>query len=234
MTIKIEAKGIRKIIAERMLESWHISPRVSYSVSVDTTNLKRYREELNSNFIKDGNHVTINHILIMACSEMLKEFSYANSSFDGKTITVHDDINIGLAVSIDNGLMVPNIKNVQEKTLDEIVLETNRIIKGAQNMKLNYDDITGGTFTISNLGMFGIESFSPIINQPELAILGVNAIIDKPVALNGEVVIRPMMTLDLVADHRVIDGVYAAKMLASIKTLLEEPDRMNHKLKRAV
>jgi pyruvate dehydrogenase E2 component (dihydrolipoamide acetyltransferase) len=174
----------------------------------------------------DGIKVTYNHILMKICSVVLTEFPYANSSFDGRIITVHDDINIGLAVSVENGLMVPNVKKVQEKSVAEIVLETDRIIQGAKTMKLKYDDLTGGTFTISNLGMFGVESFSPIINQPELAILGVNAIIDKPVALNGEIVIRPMMTLNLVADHRVVDGVYAAKILSGIKGIIENPEVM--------
>lgn len=227
MTKEIEAKGIRKIIAERMLESWHTSPRVSYSVTTDTAALKIYRDNLNQKYIARGFKVTYNHLLIKICGIVLTEFPYVNASFDGKTIMIHDDVNIGLAVAVENGLMVPNIKKVQGRDIGDLVNEVDRLILGAKTMKLKYDDITGGTFTITNLGMFGIENFSPIINQPELAILGVNAIIDKPIVIKGEIVIRPMMILNLIADHRVIDGVYAANVLSRVKELIENPEKID-------
>lgn len=221
MDKQIKVKGMRKIIAERMSESWNTSPRVVYTVSVDMLNVMQFREEINkkSQDIK----VSLNHILMSVCANALKEFPYVNSSFENETITIHDNINIGLAVALEDGLIVPNLKNVQNKDLATIAKETNKLVKNARNMKISMDDVTGGTFTITNLGMMGIESFSPIINQPEVAILGVNKMVKTPVCVDDEVVVRPIMKLNLVADHRVIDGAYAAMFIGKIKNNLENP-----------
>ena len=120
-----------------------------------------------------------------------------------------------------NGLIVPNIKDVGNKDFKTIAREANDAVSRTRANRIRMDDVTGGTFTITNLGMMGIESFSPIINQPEVAILGVNKIINTPVCVNGEIVVRPMMNLNFVADHRVIDGAYAAKYISRVKELLE-------------
>ena len=127
---------------------------------------------------------------------------------------------MGLAVAKGDGLIVPNVKNCEEKSLAQIAQETEALIEATRTGKLGMEDMTGGTFTISSLGPYGITSFSPIINQPELAILGV---VDTPVVRNGEIVIRTMMNLSLTADHRVIDGVMASKFLKRIAELLENP-----------
>lgn len=224
MSEVVPATGIRKIIAERMTESWHTSPRVVYNISVDVTNMKTFRKKLNEEYKEKGTKISYNHILMKICAQALTEFPYVNASFDGNNIVLHKSVNIGLAVSIENGLMVPNSKDVHEKSFVELVEDVERLIDGARKMKLNYDDITGGTFTITNLGMYGMETFSPIINQPEVAILGVNAMTDKPVVIDGEITIRPIMNLSLVADHRVIDGALAAQFIARIKELVENPN----------
>jgi pyruvate dehydrogenase E2 component (dihydrolipoamide acetyltransferase) len=221
MEKQIKATGIRKIIAERMSASWHTSPRVVYTLSVDMTKALAYIQELNKDNEDSALKVTMNHVLIKLCAEAMKEFEYVNSSFDNDTITVHDQINIGLAVAVDNGLIVPNIKDVGNKDVKTIAKEMNEVVNRTRKNRITMDDITGGTFTITNLGMMGIENFSPIINQPEVAILGVNKIIETPVCINGEVVVRPKMNLNFVADHRVIDGAYAAKYISAVRNLLE-------------
>lgn len=217
---QIKVTGMRKIIAERMSESWHVSPRVVYTLSVDMSNALVFIKGLNESNKDEAHKVTINHVLMKLCAEAIKEYEYVNSSFEGETITIHDQINIGLAVAVDNGLIVPNVKDVGNKDIRTIAKEANDIVNRARSNRLTMDDITGGTFTITNLGMMGIESFSPIINQPEVAILGVNKIIKTPVVIGENTVVRPMMNLNFVADHRVIDGAYAAKYINRVKELL--------------
>lgn len=218
---QIKAKGMRKIIAERMSESWHTSPRVVYSLSVDMTAPQAYISKLNEGNDDKASKVTFNHVLMKACADAMSEYELVNSSFADNIIEIHDDINIGLAVAVDNGLIVPCTKNVGNKDIKEIAVETNDLVYKARHNKLDMDDITGATFTITNLGMMGIENFSPIINQPEVAILGVDKIEDTPVVENGEIVIRPKMNLNFVADHRVIDGAYAARYISKVKEILE-------------
>ena len=218
---QIKAKGMRKIIAERMSESWHTSPRVVYSLSVDMTAPQAYISKLNEGNDDKASKVTFNHVLMKACADAMSEYELVNSSFADNIIEIHDDINIGLAVAVDIGLFVPCNKNVVNKYIKEIAVETNDLVYKARHNKLDMDDITGATFTITNLGMMGIENFSPIINQPEVAILGVDKIEDTPVVENGEIVIRPKMNLNFVADHRVIDGAYAARYISKVKEILE-------------
>lgn len=220
---RVIPSNMRKIIADRMIKSWNISPRVTYNIEIDVLAMKEFREKLKESFKSASAKLTYNHILMKIAAKTLKEFPYINASFDGKEITLHKSVNIGLAVAIEDGLMVPNIKNVQDKSLLEIALETEELIKNTKSNKLSPDAVSGGTFTISNLGMFGIDTFSPIINQPELAILGVNAMVDKVVVVNGEIVIRPMMNLSLTADHRVIDGAMAAKFLKRFADIIKNP-----------
>ncbi len=221
MDKQIKAEGIRKIIAERMSESWHVSPRVVYTLSVDMSNALALVETLNKDNEDKTLKVSINHILMKLCADAMKEYEYVNSSYEKDTISIHDQINIGLAVALDNGLIVPNIKDVGSKDLKTIAKEMNDAVNRTRKNRITMEDITGGTFTITNLGMMGIESFSPIINQPEVAILGVNKIINTPIYIDGAITVRPMMNLNFVADHRVIDGAYAAKYISRVKELLE-------------
>lgn len=220
----IEVKGIRKVIAAKMLESWHTSPRVAYTVSIDTSMMKQFSQQWNEKNNNAGIRLSMNHIMIRACALTMKEHPYINSSFDGKNIILHNDMNIGLAVEAENGLIVPNMKNVEKADLLEISQTVNALIEKARTAKISLDDVTGGTFTITNLGPFGIESFTPIINQPECAILGISAAINTPVVVDNKIVIRPMMSLTLVADHRVIDGAFAARFLNALKERLKKCD----------
>ena len=151
------------------------------------------------------------------------DFPDVKARFADNMQTIHKHVNIRLAVAKGEGRLVPTVKNCEAKALAQIAQETEALIEATRTGKLGMEDMTGGTFTISSLGPYGITSFSPIINQPELAILGVCDMVDTPVVRNGEIVIRTMMNLSLTADHRVIDGVMASKFLKRIAELLENP-----------
>ena len=209
---------MRKVIAQRMLESVQISPTVSYNIKIDTTALKKLREEL-----KDEAKVSYTDIMVKIVSKVLMDFPLLNSTVDGNVIVTRNYVNMGVAVALPAGLLVPVVKFSNVKGLKDISKEIKDLGERAKTNKLTPDELTGGTFTISNLGMFGIESFTPIINQPEVAILGVNAIVQEPVAINGEIVIKPMMNLSLTADHRVVDGAVAAEFMSKLKEYMEKP-----------
>ena len=209
---------MRKVIAQRMLESVQISPTVSFNIKIDTTALKKLREEL-----KDEAKVSYTDIMVKIVSKALMDFPLLNSTVDGNVIVTRNYVNMGVAVALPAGLLVPVVKFSNVKGLKDISKEIKDLGERAKTNKLTPDELTGGTFTISNLGMFGIESFTPIINQPEVAILGVNAIVQEPVAINGEIVIKPMMNLSLTADHRVVDGAVAAEFMSKLKEYMEKP-----------
>lgn len=219
----VKVNPLRRSIAANMTASWTTSPRVTYTHPVDATCMKELREKLKDGLKAEGIKLTFNHILMKVAARALMEFPDVNASFADNMLTHHRHANIGLAVAKGDGLMVPNVKCVDIKSLKEVAQETENLIEATRSGKLGMEDMTGGTFTISSLGPYGITSFSPIINQPELAILGVCDIVDTPVVRNGEIVIRPMMNLSLTADHRVIDGVMACKFLQRIVDLLENP-----------
>ncbi|MEA4993570.1 MAG: dihydrolipoamide acetyltransferase family protein [Oscillibacter sp.] len=214
---------LRRSIAANMTASWLTSPRVTYTRPVDATAMKELRAKLKDGLKERGIKLTYNHILMKVAAKALTEFPDINSSFADNLLTHHTHVNIGLAVAKGTGLIVPNVKSAEAKSLADIAKETEGLIAATRDGKLSMEDMTGGTFTISSLGPYGITNFSPIINQPELAILGVCDMVDTPVVRDGEIVIRPMMNLCLTADHRVVDGVMASKFLQRICELLENP-----------
>lgn len=214
---------LRRSIAANMANSWHTSPRVTYTHPVDATAMKDLRAKLKDGLKEQGIKLTYNHILMKVVAKALTEFPDINSSFADNMLTHHTHVNMGLAVAKGDGLIVPNVKSADTKSLAEIAKETENLIAATRDGKIAMEDMTGGTFTISSLGPYGITNFSPIINQPELAILGVCDMVDTPVVRNGEIVIRPMMNLCLTADHRVVDGVMASKFLQRVCQLLENP-----------
>lgn len=219
---KVNMDGMRKAIARNMLNSHMTSPTVTFDISVDMTNLKAYRVQLKANDIK----VSYTDILVKFVSKALTEFPALNCSVDGNSIIYKHYVNMGVAVALSNGLVVPNIPDADKKSLTEISSEVKELAELARSGKLPMERLHGGTFTITNLGMYGIESFSPIINQPEVAILGVCAMQDMPVVVDGQITVRTMMKLCLTADHRVIDGAVAAQFMHRIKTLMENPALM--------
>ena len=214
--------GMRKAIARNMLASVQTSPTVTFNLGIDMTEMKRYREQLKAREIK----VSYTDLLVKFVAKALTEFPLLNCSVADNKITYKHYVNMGVAVALDNGLVVPNIPDADKKSLTEISAQVKELAKLAREGKLPPERLQGGTFTITNLGMYGIESFTPIINQPEVAILGVNTMEDKVVVRNGEMVIRPIMNLSLTADHRVVDGSVAAQFLQRVKALMENPALM--------
>lgn len=213
----------RQTIAENMVASWQTSPVITYNHSVDVTAIKEMRRKLNES-MQGAVRIQYNHILMYVVTKALQDFPDVNASFEDNMLTRHRYINMGLAVAKDDGLIIPNVKNCEQRTLTDLANEAARLVAAVRNEQIGVDDISGGTFTITNLGAYGITSFSPIINQPELAILGVCAIVDTPVrSVGGEIIFKPLMNLSLTADPRVIDGMMAAKFLDRIAELLENP-----------
>lgn len=215
----VPMNGMRKAIAKNMLASHMTSPTVTFNLGVDMTQLKAMREELKGMDIK----VSYTDLLVKFVAKALTEYPLLNCSVEDNKIIYKHYVNMGVAVALDNGLLVPNVRDADKKSLTEISAEIKDLAAAARAGTLPMDKLRGGTFTITNLGMYGIESFSPIINQPEVAILGVNTMEDKIVVINGEMAIRPYMNLSLTADHRVVDGSVAAQFLQRVKNLMEHP-----------
>ena len=215
----VPMNGMRKAIARNMQNSHMTSPTVTFNLGIDMTELKRVREQLKAGDLK----VSYTDILVKVVAKALTEFPVLNCSVVDDKIVYKHYVNMGVAVALDNGLVVPNVRDADKKGIAEISAEVKELAKKAREGGLGMDALTGGTFTITNLGMYGIESFSPIINQPEVAILGVNTIVEKPVVIDGEICVRPILNLSLTADHRVVDGSVAAQFLQRVKKLIECP-----------
>ena len=220
----IKVTPMRRAIAKNMENSWHTSPRVTFTRPFDATGMKDLRKAINKALEPKGIKVSYNHIIMKVVSLVLRDYPDINGSFADNKLTHHKHINMGLAVAQPSGgLVVPNVKDCDKKSLAEIAVEADKLAKDGKAGKLGMDAMKGGTFTITNLGNYGLTNFSPIINQPELAILGVCAMVDTPVVRDGQIVVRPMMNLCLTADHRVIDGVQAAEFLQKVCEMLENP-----------
>ena len=218
--------GLRRIIAERMATSVHTTARVTLATEADATALVEAREGLKATVTEGwGFAPGYNDLLAIMAARALREFPYMNArlSADGQTIERVPVINLGIAVDTERGLLVPVIRNADQKGLRALGTEFRTLMERARSGKSMPDDLSGGTFTITNLGVYEIDAFTPIINLPEAAILGVGRIQPKPVARNGEVVVRQMCSLSLAFDHRLVDGVPAARFLQGIKRLVENP-----------
>ncbi len=219
--------GMRKVIGDRLSHSKFTSPHVYFSTSVDLSNLNRLKEEIKNTI---ENKVSLNDFILAGVTAALGKHPMLNASLEDDKIVVYKSINIGVAVGIENGLIVPVVKNAQDKKLSQIAEVTSSLIAKARAGKLIPDDYSGGTFTISNLGMYDIENFTAIINPPETAILAVSAAKKTPMVIsdNGQdqIAIRPVMKITLSVDHRIIDGIAAAKFLRELKDLLENPIKM--------
>jgi pyruvate dehydrogenase E2 component (dihydrolipoamide acetyltransferase) len=214
---------IRKMIGERMLRSKSTAPHVTLNREVDVEDLIQVIERMNRDWGIKGIKFSLTHFCVLASARALELNLNANSSIDGEELVTWKEINIGLAVATDRGLMVPVIKRANLLTVIEISKASAELTQKARHGKLILDQLEGGTFTVSNLGMYGVDSFTPVINQPEAAILGISKSLQKPVVFDGQMAIRKMMCLSLSFDHRIIDGAEAAKLLADIAMVLEKP-----------
>ena len=195
-------------------------------VPVDVAPLMRFRAEVNDQLAADGVKVTVTDLLVRACAVVLRAHPEVNASWGGDHIVRRGHVNIGIAVAIDEGLMVPVIRDADRKTAREIGAEARELGDRARAGRLTPDEFSGGTFTISNLGMFGISEFTAVINPPEAAILAVGASVETPVVKDGEVTVTTTMRLTLTVDHRVIDGATGATFLRDVVRVLEEPLRI--------
>ncbi|WP_073255959.1 dihydrolipoamide acetyltransferase family protein [Caldanaerovirga acetigignens] len=217
---RVPMDNMRRVIAERMKNSWINAPHVTENIKVDVTELVKFREELN----KFGDEkFTYTDLIAKACVLALKRNPVINWSIEGEYIIQHEKINLGIAVALENGLIVPVIKDAGAKSLTELSNMIKDLSARARENKLSPEEIKDGTFTITNLGMYGIDSFTPIINPPESAILGVNTIYKEPSVVGDSISIRQVMMLSLSFDHRLIDGATAAKFLMDLKRILENP-----------
>jgi pyruvate dehydrogenase E2 component (dihydrolipoamide acetyltransferase) len=226
ITNRIPLKGVKGIIFDRMGTSVHTTARVTLLMEVDATELVQIREKLKNTVAEDwGFAPGYNDLLGMMVSKALREYPFMNAriSEDGQSIEWLKNINLGLAVDTDRGLIVPVIKDADQKGLRSFGSEFRAMVERARNGRSLPDDIQGGTFTITNLGMYDIEGFTPVINLPEAAILGVGRIAPKFIPINNQPTVRQMMTLSLVFDHRLIDGAPAARFLQKIKQYIESP-----------
>lgn len=217
----LDTTSMRRTIAKRMKESVSISPHYTVSVDVDMTGVVSLRKKLNEYLADKGYKISFNDILMKIAAKAIESFPLINSSYQEEKIKIFKDINFGLAVDLENGLIVPVVKQVNKKSISEIALANIKNVTAAKNNKLQESDITGGTITLSNLGMFGINNFTAVINQPESCILAVGGIIEKPVVKDHKIVTKEMMNITGSFDHRVIDGTLGAAFLNRIKEILE-------------
>jgi len=225
---RIPYTGMRKIIGDRLSESKFTAPHLYFTVSIDMTNVKALLKKYNKDKEK---RISVNDFLIFTIAKALSEQSAINCSLLDEEIVYHKDINIGVAVALEEGLIVPVLKNTNKKSLSAISKEIKKLIKLARERKLMPDDYKGGTFTISNLGMYEIESFTAIINPPEAAILAVGGIKKLPTVVTEKegiekIEIRSLMKITLSVDHRLIDGAMAASFLKQVKAYLEFPESL--------
>ena len=216
--------GMRRTIAKKMLQSKLEAAQTYMSNTVDASNLQRYREALLP-FVekKYGVRLTITDLMMKVTGAALREHPVVNTRWTEKGVLYLPEVHMGMAMALDEGLIVPVIKSINAKSLGQIAVDRTALIKKGKTNSFLPDDIKGSTFTLSAMGMFGIEQFTAIINQPENAILGVAAIIDKPVVEKGQIVIRPMMNVNLSYDHRTIDGAEAGKFMQTLKAFIEDP-----------
>lgn len=213
-------KGMRKIIAERMLQSHLQIPPVTQNMKIDVTALLSFREEVNKNRDK---RFSINDFILKAVSKALKQNKHIMVSLTDEGILQHEEVNIGMAVATESGLIVPVIKNADKMSLEAIAETAKDLAERARDNKLDVSEYKGSTFTISNLGMYGVESFTPIINQPDAAILGVCSVESELCLENGSVAEKKVMRISMTYDHRLLDGAIAAKFQIAVKRLLENP-----------
>ena len=208
--------SIRRTIARRLTKAWE-APAFQISMSADMTRALALRERLRDE------KVTVTDVLTKLSAIALLRHRELNAHFADDELRIFPSANVGLAVATERGLVVPVIRECERKSLVQIAVERGQLVERAREAKLTADDLEDGTFTISNLGMYGVEQFIAVLNPPQAAILAVGAIEERPVAENGELVVRPMMSMTLTCDHRAVDGANAAEFLRELKTLLEEP-----------
>ena len=220
-------KGVRKIIAEKMVESKHNIPHILLYSVCDVTNLVALRSKIKDRIEKNyGIKITYTDFIVRIAAIALSEFRGVNSSLQNNTHLIYEDINMGVAVSANNSLIVPTIYNADKLGVLEIAKKRTDLVEKGRNGKLALEEISNATFTISNLGMYGVRSFTAIINPPQGAIMMVSEMYETPVVINGKIEISTCMEIGVAVDHRIIDGALAAQFLQRVKELVENPEML--------
>ena len=219
--------GIRKVISDHMVHSVQTSPHVTTFEDIDMTELVAYRNEIKNSFVNAyGAKITFLPFIVKAVCTALKEFPKMNASMTEKEIIIKNFYNIGIAVAREEGLIVPVIKDADKKTLVELAVEIYRLGEKARNNQLLPDDVSNGTFSLTNAGMYGATASTPIINQPQVAILGIHAIVKKPWVVNNEIKVRDISSFGLSFDHRLIDGHTAVQFLHRVHEYLSDTRKL--------
>ncbi len=216
----VPTSQMRKVIARRLAESKFGAPHFYLGIEVEMTGAIAYRKKLNE--LSDVK-ISFNDLVVKSCAHALRKHPAINSSWLGESIRYNHDVNIGVAVAVEDGLLVPVIRHADRKGMGEINQEVRELVGLAKERKLQPQQMSGNTFTISNLGMFDITEFTAIINPPDACILAVGSIKQQPIVKDGELAVGNVMKLTLSCDHRVVDGASGAKFLATLKTMLENP-----------
>jgi pyruvate dehydrogenase E2 component (dihydrolipoamide acetyltransferase) len=223
---ELPLSSMRRVVARRLVESMQSTPHVYLTITVDAEALLAFRAELNRQLRGGGEDlkVSVNDLIVKACAGLLRTNPDLNVSWGGDKLLVHRRVHVGIAVALDGGLVVPVVRDADRKALTQVAREAKELIGRAREGKLAAAELTGGTFTVSNLGMYGIDRFTAVINPPEAAILAVGAAVAEPVATeDGGVEVHRRMRLTLSIDHRALDGATGARFLAQLKSVLEQP-----------
>ncbi len=220
---EIPISGVRKVIFQNMHASLQTQAQLTLQTEASALGLLDLRRRLNARYQKEGLKVSYNAIIIKAVAQALRVHPGLNASTDGQMIRIWNQVHVGVAMDLGDGLVVPKVRNCQAKGIKAISQELDELVAKAREKKLMPDDLAGGTFTITNLGAWDIDHFTPIVNPPESAILGVGRIQEKAVARDGQVVAEPRLALSLTIDHRIIDGAPGAAFLKTLKDFLEDP-----------
>ena len=220
----IPFEGMRKVIADNMHASLQNAAQLTAFTEVDVTEMVRFRDLAREEYKKDDSvKISFNDIIVMATARALMRHPIMNSTLVGDEILVHDSVHLGIAVALSEGLIVPKLRHAEKKNLLQIAKEVRQLAQKAREGALVIEEVTDGTFTISNVSMLGMDGFTPVLNPPETGILGVGRVIEKPAVFEGEIAIRHMMTLSLTFDHRVVDGAPAMTFLKTLARSLEQP-----------
>lgn len=224
-TTEIKVVGLRRIIARRMAQSSREIPHFAYVEEIDVTSLESLRQHLNSKKTADDPKLTLLPLIGLALARVLRNFPQCNALYDQdrNVIIRHHCVHLGIATQTDDGLKVPVVRHCETRKLEDLAGEIRRVSEAARDNSAKREELTGSTITITSLGKKGGVVTTPVINQPEVAIIGVNKAIDRPVVLNGQIVVRTMMNLSSCFDHRFVDGYDAAEMIQALKDLLEQP-----------
>jgi len=215
--------SMRRTIARRLTESKQTVPHFYLTIDVDAAPLMAARKQINAELEADGEKVSVNDVILKACAVALRRVPEANASFAGDSIRYHQVVDVSVAVAIPDGLVTPVVRDADRKGIREIAREVKDLATRARDKKLKPEEMTDGTFSLSNLGMYGIEEFSAVINPPEGMILAVGAVRKEPVVVDGQIVAGTRMRATLSCDHRVVDGALGARWLAAFKKAIEQP-----------